>query len=264
MQDKVYIAEDLRLDPNSLANPLVARNNGFRFYAATPLKSSRGYNLGTMCLIDTKPRAFNQRDQDHLECFGRLVMAEMEHRLASRNVASLAATIAEQNRKLAHAASHDALTGLLNRRSIDHSLQGTWSASGGRFGGAILILDVDRFKSINDRHGHDAGDAALIEIAKRIGSAVRSSDHVGRYGGEEFIVILNDCDLHSAREVAERIRRAVEQDTVDHGSIHLNVTISGGLCLGDSAPSIEMMLKSADKALYSAKNSGRNRIVLAN
>ncbi|MFV0294781.1 MAG: diguanylate cyclase domain-containing protein [Hyphomicrobiaceae bacterium] len=263
MQDGVYVAEDLKQDPNSLANPLVARANGFRFYAAAPLKSSRGSALGTICVLDVKPRTFTAENAKQLQSFGRLVMAQMEHRLASRAVADTAAEIARKNTLLEYAANHDVLTGLLNRRSIDTLLAKYWNPSVGRLDGAVLLLDIDNFKAINDKHGHHTGDATLVAIADCIRGAVRSTDFVGRYGGEEFIVYLDGCDLVTARRVAERVRLAVEEFPVGAAGLQLKVTISGGLCLGDAGPSISRILQLADEALYTAKCTGRNRIVLA-
>lgn len=263
MSDNVYIANDLRLDPNSLTNPLVANESGFRFYAAEPLKSSAGFNLGTFCVLDMVPREFSEDDKSLLKCFGRLVMTQMEHKLACRNMASLAQTVSEQNKQLSHAASHDALTGLLNRRTIEERLAEIMCASAEKRS-AVLLLDVDNFKSINDRYGHPAGDAVLIEVSRRILNAVRSLDHVGRYGGEEFIVVLNECEPQIATRVAERIRGSIESAPIPIGNgMGLNVTISGGVCFGNFGTSVDSMLKLADEALYVAKHAGRNRIVVS-
>lgn len=263
MSDNVYVANDLRLDPNSLANPLVAGENGFRFYAAEPLKSKRGYNLGTFCILDLTPREFSNDEADKLKHFGRIVMAQMEHRIAARKLVKLAQTIAEQNKLLSYAANHDGLTGLLNRSSIEKALSG-WDPENVASQRTVLLLDIDRFKSINDRYGHGAGDAVLIEVAKRIAHAVRPQDHVGRYGGEEFIVALHKCKLEDAARVAERIRRSIESSPIVlDGLPELSVTISGGLCHGNAQIPMSRMLKLADQALYAAKEAGRNRIIHA-
>lgn len=263
MSDNVYVAHDLRLDPNSLTNPLVATERGFRFYAAEPLKSRSGFNLGTFCVLDTAPRHFTDEDEYLLKCFGRLVMAQMEQRLASRRIAGLAQTVAEQNKLLAHAATHDALTGLLNRRSIELRLAELVRGQAKKRS-AIMLLDVDNFKSINDRYGHPLGDAVLVEVSRRISNAVRSMDYVGRYGGEEFVVVIDECEANLVSQVAERIRASIEATPIPIGDgLTLNVTISGGICHGSSDVSVDSMLRLADEALYVAKNAGRNRIVVS-
>lgn len=264
MSDEVYVANDLRRDPNSLANPLVARENGFRFYAAEPLKGRSGYKLGTFCILDTVPREFSDEDANLLKIFGRLVMAQMEQRLASREIVRLAETVAEQNERLKYAASHDSLTGLLNRRSIEDGMTKFELANTERRA-AILLLDVDKFKLINDEYGHQAGDAVLVEVSKRITNAVRSLDRVGRFGGEEFIVVIDECGVETAMRVAERIRESIESSPIRiGGGLMANITISGGLCEVNAGTSVDMMLKLADEALYAAKNAGRNQIVLLN
>ncbi|MCC0010315.1 MAG: sensor domain-containing diguanylate cyclase [Hyphomicrobiaceae bacterium] len=263
MSDDVYVAEDLRLDPNSLSNPLVANDQGFRFYAAEPLRSADGYNLGTFCVLDVAPRKFSDEDRDLLKCLGRLVMSQMEQRLSARRIASLARTVNDQNKLLAHAANHDALTGVLNRRSIEARMT-DFAQSRSEFSGAILLLDVDHFKVINDTYGHPAGDAVLVEISRRIANTVRAEDYVGRYGGEEFIVVLGDCGLDVATRIAERIRGNIESHPIaipDHPP--LRITVSGGLCHNSADCTMETTIKLADDALYAAKKAGRNKIVIS-
>jgi len=261
LSDDVYVANDLRQDPNSLANPLVANENGFRFYAAEPLKTKTGFKLGTFCLLDRMPREFSTSDQTLLKRFGHIVMLQMEQRLASRRIAGLAESVVESNKILARDASYDGLTGVFNRRSIDRCLsvsQPTDKDATKTF----LLLDVDFFKSINDRYGHPAGDAVLVEIAKRISRSVRPQDHVGRYGGEEFIVVLDKCTPDVGAQIAERIRQSVGSQPIAVGDCPpIRVTISGGLCHGDGNTPPSRVLKLADEALYSAKQAGRNRIV---
>lgn len=263
MQDRAYVANDLKRDPASLANPIVAMENGFRFYAAQPLKSRNGFNLGTICILDRAPRAFSSEEEDLLGRLARMVMSLMEHRVDSRKIANLAGAVEAQNRLLAHAATHDALTGLMNRRSIDERLRALDEEKRGSANKAILLLDIDRFKSINDNFGHATGDEVLTTVSKSIARSVRSIDCVGRYGGEEFIVVLSDCDEEAAARAAERIRAGVASTPVALGGEVGHVTISGGLCHSDKFSAAQDMLSAADQALYAAKNAGRNRIVVA-
>jgi diguanylate cyclase len=154
----------------------------------------------------------------------------------------------------------DPLTRLLNRRFLPSVLGREVSISlktGKRF--AVLILDIDRFKQINDTFGHKAGDAALQEVAEIAKSGVRSSDFVFRYGGEEFLVLLVEIEPDQARRVAEFIRRKVEEAPFQVGDLKLNMTVSIGIALHDGHPDYEYVMSNADQALYRAKSKGRNR-----
>jgi two-component system cell cycle response regulator len=160
----------------------------------------------------------------------------------------------------------DPLTGLFNRRYATRHLEAFAARarqSGRPF--AALILDLDRFKAVNDRHGHDAGDEVLQEFARRLKDSVRSVDLVARLGGEEFLVAMPDVSAAVAAQVAERIRAAVETPDfrVRRGSARLRVTVSIGVAL--SHPGGEDALdpiRRADEALYASKNGGRNRVTM--
>jgi two-component system cell cycle response regulator len=163
------------------------------------------------------------------------------------------------------AAITDGLTGLYNRRYMETHL-GTLveqTASRGK-PITVLVLDIDYFKSVNDTHGHDAGDDVLREFALRIRKSIRNIDLACRYGGEEFVVVMPETDMAVATMVAERLRRriATEPFPIQKGAKSLEVTISIGIAAhtgaGDNAAAI---LKRADQALYRAKRDGRNRVV---
>ena len=163
----------------------------------------------------------------------------------------------------------DELTGLYNRRYVSAHLGELVArlAEGGGAGTAVMLLDIDHFKLVNDRYGHPAGDEVLRELAGRVLRQVRSVDLVGRLGGEEFIVVTPETNLAGAIVVAERIRAAVagEPFVLHDGAGVLPVTISIGVAVtagADDKP--ETLLKRADDALYDAKNAGRNRVVIWN
>ena len=158
-------------------------------------------------------------------------------------------------------ATHDALTCIWNRAAIvdmlDRELQrgARSSASTG-----ILMIDLDHFKKINDTHGHLTGDAVLKETAHRINLAVRSYDFTGRYGGEEFLVVLSNCGPDDLRAVAERVRRAIGDNPISLGSKSMTITVSiGGVATWKPTTDVEL-LSVADAALYEAKRNGRNRV----
>jgi diguanylate cyclase (GGDEF)-like protein len=159
-------------------------------------------------------------------------------------------------------ATHDGLTGLFNRAAISEILQSEVArAARLRQPLSLLMVDLDRFKQINDTHGHQAGDAVLHEAAIRMKGAVRAYDSVGRYGGEEFLIVLPGCDLESACARAESVRRAVGSDGFDIGGATVRVTCSIGVsCAEDLAGDARWLAREADRALYRAKDGGRNRV----
>lgn len=166
---------------------------------------------------------------------------------------------------LRHTAEVDALTGALNRRSIDQSL-GRIFPQAQRQGLplSVLFVDIDHFKSVNDRMGHAAGDHCLREIARLIGAQLVDEDQFGRYGGEEFLVVLPGRQTEMARAIAEQVRRAVETAELRHEDRSLRLTVSIGvatLLAQDTLP--QQLVERADKALYAAKRGGRNRVSVA-
>jgi diguanylate cyclase (GGDEF)-like protein len=160
-------------------------------------------------------------------------------------------------------ALHDRLTGLWNREAIlgfmDREI-----ARGKRSGDfvGVLMLDVDHFKSINDNHGHQVGDVVLHEIGQRLVDGMRSYDWAGRYGGEEFLVLVCNCNPEILAMCAERLRDAISAEPIRAGGVELKVTISIGTSLSTSANLLtgDQMVGIADAALYRAKDSGRNRV----
>jgi diguanylate cyclase (GGDEF)-like protein len=167
--------------------------------------------------------------------------------------------------RMQHLSERDALTGLANRRRL-FAVGDQEQRRARRFGRplAAVILDLDRFKPVNDRHGHGAGDDVLREVGRRISATVRETDLPARYGGEEFAVILPETDLETAREVAERIRLAVTEAPVATRRGPLAVTLSGGVALLDAGTAdLPALLDAADAALYAAKAAGRNRVSVA-
>jgi diguanylate cyclase (GGDEF)-like protein len=159
-------------------------------------------------------------------------------------------------------AEHDGLTGVLNRRAAQAGLDEALARS--RMSGkplAFFFLDLDHFKSINDRFGHAAGDAVLVAVAKRIAAQLRSDDLLGRWGGEEFVATLPGASVDVARTMGERIRRAVESQPVHVEGQLIPVTVSVGVAmLAGRAEESSELVRRADAALYRAKSNGRNRV----
>ncbi|HSW40926.1 MAG TPA: diguanylate cyclase [Patescibacteria group bacterium] len=160
-------------------------------------------------------------------------------------------------------AMRDALTGLPNRRHFEMSMASRIAELAGydrRFG--LLVADIDRFKLVNDEHGHTAGDAALRTVARTLLQASRAMDDISRYGGEEFVLTITDVDEVALRGVAERFRVLVEQSRIRAGEQDLRVTISLGGTIAEVGDTAEAIFARADAALYRAKEGGRNRVVL--
>ena len=164
--------------------------------------------------------------------------------------------------KLRWAAHFDDLTALLNRRTfIEKAVAEIDAADADESAGALLYIDADRFKTINDTFGHAAGDKVLTTIAIAIRSCVREGDLAGRLGGEEFAVFLVHADRELAWNVAERIRRSVRDATRASGPGGCEVTVSVGLALHCPGQSIDEALNQADRFLYFAKRNGRDQVV---
>ncbi len=163
-------------------------------------------------------------------------------------------------------ATHDALTEVWNRGAILETLEReVWRSRREGVSLGVLIMDLDHFKAVNDTHGHQAGDAVLREITKRMKSGVRPYDAVGRYGGEEFLILLPGCSRFVLGETAERLRNAVSRNLVETPAGNLKVTISsGGVATSEwPAESPSQILRMADLSLYRAKEEGRDRTVTA-
>ncbi|MGC2182806.1 MAG: diguanylate cyclase [Terriglobales bacterium] len=161
--------------------------------------------------------------------------------------------------------AHDHLTGLWNRGAITGLLQRETqhSARLGRPVG-VMMADIDHFKRINDTYGHPTGDAVLREVAARLLASVRNYDYVGRYGGEEFLIVLAECTASALATTAERMRACVSEKPVETDAGPVPVTVSIGLVAGQAAapsfPDGDDLLRAADTALYRAKAKGRNRV----
>ena len=157
-------------------------------------------------------------------------------------------------------AEHDSLTGVLNRRAIRDVLRRELARcrrENQTLG--VIVADVDHFKKINDHYGHGAGDAALVAVVQRISATLRPYDVIGRYGGEEFLIIAPGCDLNLTEKLAERVRVAVNDEPVDLGNESATITISLGATLGTQESDPEFLVEVADAAMYQAKRNGRNR-----
>jgi len=164
-------------------------------------------------------------------------------------------------RLLRHEATHDGLTGIRNRMGILSALRVELERAqrqGGQVG--IIMADADRFKLVNDNFGHDAGDTVLRKLAGEINGCLRPYDYVGRYGGEEFLIVVPGCSTSETVQLAERIRVRIADRALPVSGAPLVVTLSMGVACGGALDDLEAMLQAADSALYTAKHQGRNRV----
>ncbi|MXO50987.1 diguanylate cyclase [Erythrobacter gaetbuli] len=240
--DAPFIVEDATLDARFAKNPFVTGEPYIRAYAGIPLRMPDGYLIGTLCAIDKKPRAFSNAEIAVLANFARLVVGEIE---------------------LREAASVDALTRIASRQAWRTATEKAL-AQGKRDGTptALLLFDLDHFKTINDTHGHLVGDLVLRAAAATVQKTIRRSDIFGRVGGEEFAITLPDTDLSKAGLIAEKVRHAVQRLRFEEVS-GLECTISVGGAIYDPGSDISEWIAAADKRLYLAKNGGRNRVEMA-
>jgi two-component system cell cycle response regulator len=194
-----------------------------------------------------------------------LNVIELTARLRSgERVIELQQRLLESQAALQKAASHDRLTGLWNRGTILDHLDSELNRT--RREGrtmSVLLVDIDRFKRINDTYGHAAGDQVLCEVSRRMRSLLRAYDAAGRYGGEEFLLVLPGADACSAQVVAERLREHVHATPVTGESVSHEVSVSIGLACTDAVGfESSALILVADQALYRAKAAGRNRVEL--
>jgi len=178
-----------------------------------------------------------------------------------RRMIEMQDTLIRSREALAHQATHDPLTGMLNRRAILDHLQKELVRAGRHANAlAVGICDVDHFKQINDTYGHQTGDDVLCGLSKILAESLREYDFVGRMGGEEFLLITplrmeNDCLF-----LFERLRRKIADSRIATRSGEVTVTVSIGVAYAVDGSSVDVILEAADRALYQAKNDGRNRV----
>ncbi|UBV43745.1 EAL domain-containing protein [Deinococcus taeanensis] len=239
------VMADTHLDPRAHRLDCVTGEENVRAYAGIPVMSAEGYAVGTLCLIDHQPRPFSAQDIEDLKHLAEIVTAELDRRRAQTQLDHLALT--------------DPLTGLPNRAHFrQHLSQATRrvTLTGERV--ALCLLDLDRFKVINDTLGHETGDLLLQQVAVRLRDAVSSSDLVARMGGDEFTLVLTDVrDIQATDQILDRLQDAFRVPFVLNGQ-ELFVAWSAGVSLyPDDGVDADEMLTRADTAMYRAKRSGQ-------
>jgi diguanylate cyclase (GGDEF)-like protein len=239
---KPLIVNDAHADPRFANSPLVTGDPHIRFYVGVPLRSRDGYNVGALCSMDTKVRDLSPEQVTVLKDLARLIVDELELRIQ---------------------ASTDALTGVMSRRAFNEQADRE-IARADRYGSPLscALIDADHFKAINDTYGHGVGDLVLKHLAAVCSKELRTSDCIGRIGGEEFAIMLPDTELGTAMQVAERLRKLIASTPLDTGGgqmVKLTASI-GVAAYSQSTKTFDGLLSNADFAMYDAKNGGRNRV----
>lgn len=243
--DHVLVPDALE-DPRFEANPLVLDSPYIRFYSGIPLYSKRGHVLGTLCVIDSKPREFSADD------------ITMQRYLARQ------AELLIEKFEIERMAMMDSLTGLYNRRYFEQrAVEQLNLARRTRQPLALAVLDIDDFKAINDTFGHAAGDRILVELAHVMKRVLRGSDVITRADGEEFHLMLPNTPAAIAQKVADRLRTAVAECQYFIKD-KLNLSASVGLAaLNPDDVDIQELIRRANAAMHEAKRSGKNRTCVA-
>lgn len=237
------IVPDAQRDSRFRDNPLVTGDLFIASYAGVPLRTPEGYNIGSLCAIDTRPREFAPAQIEALKGLAALVVEQLELR-----------TIAER----------DSLTGTLTRRAFIAEVDKRIALFARRQRPAALVMiDIDHFKAVNDTYGHAAGDKAIQAMARLCEAGRRPADALGRLGGEEFGLLLAETTEAEAIHVANRFCSAVRGLEVKHEP-PLRFTASFGVAaIAPDRMTTEAWLAAADCALYEAKRGGRDRVALA-
>jgi len=256
-QDDVFVVEDAALHPEFAANPLVTAAPRIRFYAGMPVFASDGTAIATLCVVDTAPRPEGITSEQRLTL--RILAAQVEARLELRRTIierdSHAAEERAMSLQLRYAANHDSLTGLPNRNLFHTRLDEAVAASAARGGRtAMMLVDLDHFKQVNDSMGHDAGDALLCDFAGRLQAMVRATDTVARLGGNEFGIVLTNIGAETGFEAMMVSLGARMREPYRHHGRVLESRASVGIAsYPDHALTAAGLMKCGDLALAAAK-----------
>jgi diguanylate cyclase (GGDEF)-like protein len=253
----------LRTKPASEATKLMVREGG-RSSLTCPLVADQR-PIGVLFFTSRERDAYRETHQSIFRQIATQLSIVIDRSRVYQQILQQNRQLLEDGRRLREAATHDALTGALNRGGIMRAAEEALAARGRRDASiGFILLDLDHFKDVNDRFGHPAGDAVLKETVRRLSGALRSRDQLGRFGGEEFLVVVTDTDAVAAGRTAERLRLALAASPFDLGGATTSVTASFGVAIAASAAErAEAVIAAADYALYAAKKAGRNRVEFA-
>jgi len=262
--DGPLVVSDATRDPRLASLPLVTGDPHLRFYASHPLYAPDGRRIGGVCVADTVAREIGDAELVTLRDLAAIVEMELQVGALAQARSELASDLDVARRQV----FIDPLTQTWNRAGILEILQREHArARRTKTLVGVAMVDLDNFKDINDSYGHLTGDRVLRTAAERMIEAVRPYDAVGRYGGEEFLIVLVEREASRVASIAERVRANIAQRPVSMDRRTISMSASVGVACSETGvgpQDIHQLLQRADEALYSAKRNGRNQVVFAN
>jgi diguanylate cyclase (GGDEF)-like protein len=259
MDSAPLLVEDATQDPRFADNSLVTGEPGIRAYAGVPIETSPGLRVGTICAIDYKPRRFSRSQVAKLKRIGLIGAAILNGHRTTMELGDELKARRQRERELWTAAHRDPLTGLANLKQFRETASRVLAQEAPDNACAVVIVDLDHFKLINDQWGHAEGDNYLRLVAKRMRASVRQCDIVSRIGGDEFAIILPRLsDRDRVTEIVERLRGNLKEIAFETGKPNLGRASIGIAVCPDHGNSLEELYRAADLALYESKALGRN------
>lgn len=255
-----FVVPDLQRDLRFSDSPLVSDPFHFRFYAGVPLQTPEGYRIGTLSVLDYQPRSFPAEHEADLMGLAQMVMNQLELRLSTQLIKTEVSRRKSAEEKTKHLTYHDRLTGLPNRMLLlDRLTMMIVQSRRLNSAFAVLVLDLDRFKVVNDSLGHHIGDQILLGVAERLSDTVRAIDTVARLGGDEFVILLPDVQNNDqVEQIADRIFVAMKPPFQIDGHEFFVTTSIGASVYPLDGEDADTLIKNAEIALYRVKNAGRN------
>lgn len=260
MDDELFVIPDATQDERFADNPLVVGGPRVIFYAGRPLKNLEGFRVGTLCVIDHAPRILNDDELAALDDLGHWV----EQVFITRELGESQLAILHELDEVRRSAQLDPMLNIWHRGAatefIAREVERIFRDRGQM---AVLMIDVDNFKEINDSYGHPVADQVLIQFVRRVQASLRPYDMLGRYGGDEFVIALPNITTNDAANKAQTILNSVQYAPVQVDDQDILVSASIGLAAtnwGDFEANADSIIKLADQALLRAKRNGRGRV----
>ncbi|MFZ3193518.1 MAG: sensor domain-containing diguanylate cyclase [Moraxellaceae bacterium] len=276
--DAVLVIPDTRDDAIVGKHPDMMVDSAIRFYMGAPLLTADRQVIGSLCVVDYQPKQVNDAQKQAMAALARQVMQLLELRYRNREIRELLSERAVQmrelsnyqvlleqhNRQLLTESRTDRLTKIGNRAALDQYLADAHQDCMKLHQPlSILLIDVDYFKPYNDQFGHPAGDLVLQQVAALLYDSCRTTDFAARYGGEEFMLILPETTARTALQVAERLRRRIEDEEFPNRPITVSIGVARMIPRKDEQSiSVQDLISRADQALYQAKGAGRNQVMV--
>ena len=264
LQDAVKTIQNIKDDDiDSVEHAKLAFSNTYKEIAKETLSSYKETNDKFKELTQAQEKVIQTNEKEFIDMSSiKTKIEEIQNHMSQevKRANQVISDLTTQVKELESSSNLDALTKIFNRRALDTYLNNICDKKELKHELHVLLLDIDDFKQINDKYGHIAGDKILIFVANMLRKALRDGDKVFRYGGEEFLIVLNRIDVNTCQEIAGRILKLVSSNQLFYKGETINVTISIGSTLFYPEDTPETLINRADKALYKSKSSGKNQI----